>query len=323
MPSVNLSPLGPKPQFLLSSGLPAVGAQLFFYVAGSVGTKQNTYTDSTGTVANANPIVLNALGEPSTEIWLQSGIAYKIVYAPVGDTDPPASAVWSVDNIRGINDTTTTVSEWVASGVTPTYVSATQFTMPGDQTSDFQVGRRLRSTITAGTGYHTITAASFGAGITTVTVNGTSLDSGLSAVSYGILSADNASSPGSAWIVPVFAAGNFTANGTMTWTLAAGDVNTFEYRLVGKTMTLAFDLVTTTVGGVLANELRITIPAGKTVAKNMWNPVFLSDNGTRATGVAVASAGVTYIAISRTDAANFAAAADTTQVRGQITFEIQ
>lgn len=194
---VNCSPFGPKPQFELADGTPAVGNQLFFYVAGSVGTKQDTYTNSTGGVANANPIVLNALGEPSTEIWFTAGQAYKVVYAPANDTDPPTSPIWTIDNLRGINDTSVTIDQWVASGIVPTYVSATQFTLPGDQTSAFAVGRRLKLTVTAGTVYGRITVSAFAA-LTTVTVvldGSGALDSGLSTVEYGLLTPDNMSWP--------------------------------------------------------------------------------------------------------------------------------
>lgn len=195
MPTVNCSPFGPKPQIELAAGTPAVGYKLFFYAAGSVNTKQTTYTDSTGTVANTNPVVLNSLGQPTTELWFASGLSYKCVLAPSTDTDPPTSPVWSVDNLRGINDTSVTIDQWV-SGPTPTYINATQFSLVGDQTSIFQVGRRIKATVTAGTVYGRITVSAFAA-VTTVTVvldSGT-LDSGLSAVSYGLLSATNPSVP--------------------------------------------------------------------------------------------------------------------------------
>jgi hypothetical protein len=195
MPTVNCSPFGPKPQIELAAGTPAVGYKLFFYVAGSVNTKQTTYTDSTGTVANTNPVVLNSLGQPTTELWFSSGLSYKCVLAPSTDTDPPTSPVWSVDNLRGINDTSVTIDQWV-SGPTPTFINATQFSLVGDQTSIFQVGRRIKATVTAGTVYGRITVSAFAA-VTTVTVvldSGT-LDSGLSAVSYGLLSATNPSIP--------------------------------------------------------------------------------------------------------------------------------
>lgn len=195
MPSVNCAPFGPKPQFMLTTGVPAVGYKLFFYVAGSVNTKQNTYTDSTGTSANTNPLVLNSLGEPTTEIWFTSGQAYKAVLAPSTDTDPPSSPVWTIDNLRGINDTSVTIDQWV-SGPAPTYINATQFSLVGDQTSTFHVGRRIKATVTAGTVYGRITTSAFAA-VTTVTVvlDSGNLDSGLSAVSYGLLTSVNPSSP--------------------------------------------------------------------------------------------------------------------------------
>jgi hypothetical protein len=85
--------------------------------------------------------------------------------------------------------------EWV-SGPTPTYVSATSFTLAGDQTTTFTVGRRLKTTNSGGTVYSTITASAFAA-VTTVTVvnDSSSLDAGLSAVSYGLLQAANQSVP--------------------------------------------------------------------------------------------------------------------------------
>jgi hypothetical protein len=103
----------------------------------------------------------------------------------------------TVDNISGVNDTSSTASEWTSSGFTPTYISATQFSVVGDQTSIFQVNRRVRTTNTGGLIYGRITVSSFSAGITTVTVlNDTgSMDSGLSAVAYGFLSFTPSSVP--------------------------------------------------------------------------------------------------------------------------------
>jgi len=188
--TVKLSPFGPKPAFLDSNGNPLVGGKLWFYIGGS-STPQNTYTDSTGGSANADPVILNSRGEPTNEIWFIEGATYKAeLQTAAGVT------IWTVDNITAINDTSS-VSEWKASGLTPTFVSATSFTLSGDQTSAFHVGRRLKSTNTAGTVYSTISASSFAASTTTVTVVNDSgvLDSGLSAVSYSLLSASNPSTP--------------------------------------------------------------------------------------------------------------------------------
>jgi len=223
--AVNPSPLGVKEQIQLSSGLPAVGGLLFFYVAGSTSTKQNTYTDSTGGVANTNPIVLDANGFPTnTQVWFTAGQSYKVVYAPAGDTDPPSSPIWTVDNLRGINDTSVTIDQWISSGQTPTYVSTVQFTMPGDQTSAFHANRRLKFTVTAGTVYGTISTSVFGA-LTTVTMTMDTaqvLDSGLSAVQLALLTATNPSEPqlisAGTGITVTYASGKPTIASTSTTT---------------------------------------------------------------------------------------------------------
>ena len=174
-----------------SSGNPASGWKIYAYVAGS-STPQNTYTTSAGSVAQSNPIVLNSLGFPTTgQIWLTAGQSYKLTLTDASDVVQKTE-----DNIEGVNDTSVTIDQWVTSGLTPTYVSATSFTLVGDQTSEFQVGRRLKTTNSGGTVYCTITVSAYTT-LTTVTVvndSGT-LDSGLSAVSYGLLTTTNPSTP--------------------------------------------------------------------------------------------------------------------------------
>lgn len=178
-----------------ANGAPLSGYKVFTYSAGS-STKKTTYQESAGVTPHANPIVLNTLGFPVSPIWLTEGQVYKFVIAAPNDTDPPTGSVRTFDNISGVNDTTVTVDQWVASGLTPTYVSATQFTLAGDQTSAFHVGRRLKTTNSGGTIYSTISVSAFTT-LTTITVVNDSgaLDSGLSAVSYALLSVVNPSTP--------------------------------------------------------------------------------------------------------------------------------
>lgn len=184
-----------RQQFFDNQGNVLNGGLLFTYAAGS-STKLNTYTDSTGAVANANPIQLDADGRTPDGVWLTEGLAYKFVLSPANDTDPPTSPIWTEDNLRGVNDASLTIDQWVSSGLTPTYVSATQFTLAGDQTSTFHVGRRIKTTNTGGTVYSRITVSAYAA-LTTITVVNDSgvLDSGLSAVSYGLLTATDPSFP--------------------------------------------------------------------------------------------------------------------------------
>lgn len=197
--AVNPSSLGgPKPQYVDLTGAPASGYQLFWYVAGSTSTKQNTYTDATGLTANTNPVVLNSLGEPANGIFFQAGLTYKAVLASPTDTDPPTSPIWTIDGIKGINDTTVTQSQWVA-GPAPTFVSGTSFTLAGDQTSTFITGLRLQIVDAVNTKYATVSTAEYnGTTLTTVTTvndGGLTLQTPLSAVSYGLLSPANISIP--------------------------------------------------------------------------------------------------------------------------------
>lgn len=186
-----LSPIGNNAQFI--NGVPANGAKLFFYAAGS-SAKQTTYTDEAGLVPQTNPIILDSRGEPSQPIWLTEGLDYKVVFTSSTDTDPPVSPIWDIDNVTGINDSSLTIDQWVNSGVTPLYVSATQFTLSGDQTSAFQVNRRVKLLVTAGTVYGYISASSYAA-LTTITVvlDSGILDSGLSSVQLGLITPNNTS----------------------------------------------------------------------------------------------------------------------------------
>lgn len=79
-----------------NSGSPAIGYQLFTYQAGTT-TKQATWTDSTQTVQNANPLPLDGNGVGN--LWGDPTLAYKFVWAPANDTDPPTSPLRTVDNL--------------------------------------------------------------------------------------------------------------------------------------------------------------------------------------------------------------------------------
>jgi hypothetical protein len=306
-----------------ASGDPLSGYQVFTYAAGST-TKQTTYQDSGGVTPHANPIELNTLGFPPAPIWLTEGETYKLVVAEPDDTDPPTGSTRIFDNISGVNDTASSIDQWLSSGLVPTYISATQFTVAGDQTGIFHAGRRLKTTNSGGTIYSTITASVY-TSLTTITVvndSGT-LDAGLSAVFYGIISQVNSSLPAPAWITPAFNAANFTGNGSMTWTVESGDVATYAYIISGKTMTVSLFINTTTVGGTPNTTLQIAIPAGKVATKAMASATSrLLDNNVVAVGIMQVLASGTVIQVLREDAAAYTASTNQTGFRGQLTFEI-
>ena len=185
-----LAPIGNGFQFLTSGGLPLNAGTISTYAAGTT-TPLPTYTTSSGSVANANPIVLNTDGRPPNEIWLSPGLGYKFVLA-----DSLGNLIATYDNLSGINDPTG-LSEWIA-GSTPTYVSPTTFTVPGNQLATYTPGRRILATITGQIVYGTVNSATYSTATlvtTVVCVMDTPLNSGLSTVSYGILNATNPSSP--------------------------------------------------------------------------------------------------------------------------------
>lgn len=82
----------------LNGGTTVAGAQLFVYDAGGT-TKRAIYTTSALAVQHSNPVVADANGRLAA-IWLDpAGGSYKLVLATSGDTDPPASPIWTDDNI--------------------------------------------------------------------------------------------------------------------------------------------------------------------------------------------------------------------------------
>lgn len=89
---------GPKFTAQLNNGDPCNGCKLFAYVGGTT-TKQDTYTSSTLGTPNANPVVLDSAGRAT--VFLDPTKIYKFVLAPSTDTDPPAAALWTMDNVTG------------------------------------------------------------------------------------------------------------------------------------------------------------------------------------------------------------------------------
>ena len=96
----------PKAQFLMLDGTPLVGGKVYTYAAGTT-TPQTTYTDSTATTPNENPIILDARGEAN--IWLGAA-SYKFRLTDENDVD-----IWTVDNVA---PPTTAVSPVLTGNVT-------------------------------------------------------------------------------------------------------------------------------------------------------------------------------------------------------------
>ena len=96
MASVLLSPYGIGQQFFDDNGVPLAGGLIYTYQAGS-STPLVTYTTNGGTIANANPIVLDAAGRVPQEIWLLTGYSYKFILQ-----NASAVLIQTLDNIYPI-----------------------------------------------------------------------------------------------------------------------------------------------------------------------------------------------------------------------------
>jgi hypothetical protein len=84
----------PKFRVAKDDGTPAVGWKLHSYEAGT-STPKATYTDQTGTTANANPVIMNSVGEAS--VWLTG--SYKLVL-----TDENGVVKWTLDQVNAAED---------------------------------------------------------------------------------------------------------------------------------------------------------------------------------------------------------------------------
>jgi hypothetical protein len=184
-----LSPLfGAGTQLFTNQGVILAGGSIASFQAGTT-TPQPTYTDSTGVTSNGTSVTLDSSGRTTQELWLTAGQPYKfIVY---DSNSVQVGPTW--DNIGGVNDpgsSSISTAEWTASGLTPTYINSTSFSVTGNQVAKFPVGQRIKYTVSGGTGYGTVQTSTYGS-VTTIVIqyDSIALDSGLSVVAYSFLNA--------------------------------------------------------------------------------------------------------------------------------------
>lgn len=121
------------------------------------------------------------------------------------------------------------------------------------------------------------------------------------------------------WVIPAFLAANFTANGAMTWTVAAA--TTYSYTLVGRTMAFSFT-VTGTVGGTPNTLLQVAIPDGYVASQVMAGPVTIVNGGATSISQATAASGATVLQIGANPAASSNWTAGSVTVQGQIHLQV-
>lgn len=179
----------PRHHFYQNNGELAAGGTLEIFDANTI-THAVTWFERDGLAIhqNANPLTLDSQG--AAVVWLEAGKVYDwVARDSLGNI---------IDNAKGITGSTSAVaalSQWVVTGLIPTFVSSRTFTLIGNQTAVYETGRRVRVTLSGGFKYATVISSVFST-VTTVTLafsNGSDvLDATLSAVDVGL---DVASSP--------------------------------------------------------------------------------------------------------------------------------
>lgn len=97
-----LSPIGMLVQLFTDQGVIGVGFKINTYVGGTVSTPVTTYTDSTLTVPNTNPIIMGSNGRfQNVSVWAGTGVLIKMV---ITDALNNVIAGGTIDNIPLIND---------------------------------------------------------------------------------------------------------------------------------------------------------------------------------------------------------------------------
>jgi hypothetical protein len=123
------------------------------------------------------------------------------------------------------------------------------------------------------------------------------------------------------WTAVPFANTNFTSS-SGTWVLTAGDQAIFQYTVIGKTMTVVFQLNQTTVTGTPA-QLQIAIPGGFSAAFDTVGTAAINHTGNWELGNIVIGVGsVIGLQPVPLGVATWSSGTNTIYVRGSITFPV-
>src|SRR3974390_359560 len=97
-------------QGFTNPGIVNSGGKLYTYTAGTT-TPVATYNSSTGSVPNANPIILDSTGRipTSAEMWQTGGTTIKVLIQ-----DSSGNTLGTYDNLQGLND-----PSFLSTGVVP------------------------------------------------------------------------------------------------------------------------------------------------------------------------------------------------------------
>jgi hypothetical protein len=127
------------------------------------------------------------------------------------------------------------------------------------------------------------------------------------------------------FIAQPYAAGDFTCDAGMTWTVDAGDLLAFRYWLKGRTLFVALKINTATLSGSATSTLYINIPGGFIAAAPYAGICNVKDTGTDSpVGLTnFTGAGATQIKVFILQARAWTLNTNSTTVSGTFNFEVQ
>ena len=147
--------IGPKFYAWDANGNPLAFGKVYTYQARTNNPK-DTFMSEDMVTPNTNPVILN--GEGYANIYLDG--SYKIVVKDANENER-----WTSDPVSASQPT-----EWV-NCATPTFISSTVVTVPGDFTAAYEEGRRVRIDNNVSTfAYSQVVSSSFAASVTTITL---------------------------------------------------------------------------------------------------------------------------------------------------------
>jgi hypothetical protein len=239
----------PKQQFFLETSgagqAPNAGGYILFYQAGT-SNATSVYFDALGTVPAGSNVSLDGNGF-APQLYL-NGYVKMAVYSANGVLQ------WSADNVSsspGANasNVSSLNNQWITLAGPYTWISGTQFSVATNLTATLQLGMRIQEVDGSGTHTGTITAASYGAPNTTVTVvwDSGSMASSITSIAYGMLTPV-------APAIPILPTNIQTGN----YSMAGSDINrTVEFSVAPSN--LACTVSNATVGLVTANNHGLSI----------------------------------------------------------------
>jgi hypothetical protein len=254
-----------------ANGVPISGGLIWTYLAGTT-TPVATYTDVGLTIPNSNPIVAGSDGR--FVAFLTPGLSYKFVYEQAATPPAHGTVVATRDNILGVPltvSTTMKVTVRTDSGTVNGWdVSLTDNTLVEWNGSGNLVVNGLSGGVTGRT--VTIKNLTGTPGAVIYCVNGTGpagmqfrnpflvgkgvpiANMGWATYIYDGTIWTLVSHEQGAWIIPPFNAATFSA-ASGTWTVVAGNVGFFGYKVVGRSCTVSLYLLgaSTTLSATTTN----------------------------------------------------------------------